>query len=335
MKKLLSAMLALVFAGASLFAGPSSFIKITSYDDGDSVYLYEEAIEDVKITINGSVSSDCKAIRCIWSKDSQDAITDYLLNDNKKAIGIDDFTLTKYKEGSTTFEYNAGGSKNLSNLQWGSNYYLFIAKLNDGTYKTCRLTLYAHQGGMAERGKPVIYLYPTKKTTVFVKVEPKGGVTVSIPDYKNGWKVTALPDGTITDKKTKENYPYLFWESNDYSDAIDTTEGFVVETAKLEEFFNEKLAILGLNKKEIADFNEFWIAEINKEAKPYTFITFNSEKKINEEAPLTISPKPDSVIRVYFDHIGLDEPIETKEQTLTPATRSGFAVVEWGGRKYK
>ncbi len=334
MKKFLIAIIALMFAGASVFAGPSSFIKITSHDDGDYMYLYDiDSLMNEKITIRGSVSSDCKSVRVIWSGQSQDAITDYILSNYPNTIGIDDFTLKQYQSGSTTFEYNAGGK--LDNLQWGSNYYLFIAKLKDGTCKTCRLTLYVHQGGGAEKGKPVIYLYPTKKTNVSVKVEPKGGVTVSIPEYKKGWNVTALPDGTITDKKTKKEYPYLFWESNDYTGAIDTSEGFVVETANLESFFNEKLEILGLNKKEIADFNEFWIAEINKEAKPYTFITFYSTKKINEEAPLTVSPKPDSIIRVYFDHIGLDEPIETKEQQLTPAARSGFAVVEWGGRKFK
>jgi len=332
MKKLLSVFTILLFAGVSLFAASSSFIKITSHDDGDYLYVYEDSLNNEKIAIKGSVSSDCEAVRVIWSGSSQDAITDYILS-KTRTVGIDDFTLKQYKAGSTTFEYNVGGK--LDNLQWGSNYYLFIAKLKDGTYKTCRLTIYVHQGGMAEKGKPVIYLYPTKKTNVSVKVEPKGGVTVSIPEYKNGWKVTALPDGTITDKKTKENYPYLFWESNDYTQTTDTSEGFVVETAKLEEFFNEKLEILGLNKKEIADFNEFWIAEINKETKPYTFITFYSSQKINEEAPLTISPKPDSIIRVYFEHIGLDAPIETKEQQLTPAARSGFAVVEWGGKKFK
>ena len=331
MKKIIIAMVALMFAGVSLFAANS--IKITSLQNEESKYFYDQELKDIKVTLKGSVSSNCEAIRCIWSGDSQDAITDYLLNGSKRTVGIDDYILSKYVKGSTTFEYNVGGA--LDNLQWGSNYYMFIARFKDGTFKTCRLTFYAHQGGYAEKGKPVIYLYPTKKTNVSVKVEPKGGVTVSIPEYKNGWKVTALPDGTITDKKTKENYPYLFWESNDYTQTTDTSEGFVVETAKLEEFFNEKLEILGLDKKEIADFNEFWIAEINKEAKPYTFITFYSNQKINEEAPLTISPKPDSIIRVYFEHIGLDAPIETKEQQLTPASRSGFAVVEWGGKKFK
>lgn len=331
MKKLLIAIMTLMFAGVSLFA--ANFIKITSQEDEKDDYFYNQTINDVRVSIKGSVSSNCESIRCIWSGDSQDAITDYILNNCKRTIGIDDFILKKYVKGSTTFEYNVGGE--LDNLKWGSNYYLFIAKFKDGTFKSCRLTYYVHEGGAAEKGKPVIYLYPEKKTNVSVKVEPKGGVTVSIPDYKKGWNVTALPDGTITDKKTKKEYPYLFWESNDYTGTIDTTEGFVVETKNLESFFNEKLQILGLNKKEIADFNEFWIAEINKEAKPYTFITFYSNQKINEEAPLTVSPKPDSVIRVYFDHLGLDQPIETKEQELTPATRSGFAVVEWGGRKSK
>ncbi len=340
-RKILFGFLTLFFV-SSLYAASYSKIKITSIDNG---YMKEDVTESSAslweysdgamstVHIYGSVTTDCVSVRCIWSNTSIDAIWDYILNGSKKTTGIDDFTLTKYQAGSTTFTYNC--SENLDNMQWGSNYYVFIAKYKDGSYKHESFTVYIHQGSGYERGKPVIYFYPQKKTTVSVKVSPKGGVTESIPEYKNGWKVSASPDGKLTDKKTGKEYPYLFWESNDFTGEVDTSEGFVVETAELEKFFVEKLTFLGLNEKEIADFNEFWIPEINKSEKPYTFITFNSMDKINSEAPLVISPKPDSIIRVYFEYLALDEAIETKEQTLTPAERSGFAVVEWGGKKTK
>lgn len=341
MKKIITLFVAALFTTSSIFAASYSSIKVNKLQSGDnnyvledeagSIYLYDETMGIQHII--GSVTSDCVSVRCIWSSTSIASIWDYILNGSKATKGIDDFTLSKYTAGSTSFTYNA--SESLDNMQWGSNYYVFIAKFKDGSYKHSTLTLYIHQGSGYERGKPVIYLYPQKKTTVSVKVSPKGGVTESIPEYKNGWKVSASPDGKLTDKKTGKEYPYLFWESNDFTGEVDTSEGFVVETAELEKFFVEKLTFLGLNEKEIADFNEFWIPEINKSEKPYTFITFNSMDRINSEAPLVISPKPDSIIRVYFEYLALDEAIETKEQTLTPAERSGFAVVEWGGKKTK
>lgn len=112
-----------------------------------------------------------------------------------------------------------------------------------------------------------------------------------------------------------------------------TKGGFCVKTDSLKEFFTEKLSYMGLNEKEIADFNEFWIPLLSE--KPYAFIYFYDQDRIDREAPLTVSPKPDTVIRVYFDHKLLDEPVETKPQKLKEGKRKGFTVVEWGGRRYK
>jgi hypothetical protein len=46
--------------------------------------------------------------------------------------------------------------------------------------------------------KPVIYLYPTQQEMVSVKLNFSGQLTCTYPDYKNGWKVSASPDGTLT-----------------------------------------------------------------------------------------------------------------------------------------
>ncbi|MBO7613105.1 MAG: hypothetical protein J6S81_04715 [Treponema sp.] len=181
-------------------------------------------------------------------------------------------------------------------------------------------------------GKPVIYLYPQKKTKVNVNVKPEGKFTKTEPAIgKKGWSVTAYPDGRLVSGKNE--YPYLFWESEDNSEPIDLSHGFVVASGDMEKFLNEKLTILGLNKKEIADFMEFWLPKLT--ASPYEFITFYTKEMMDAKAPLTVSPAPDSIIRVYFDHKPLEKPIETEEQVLLPASRKGFAVVEWGGRNYK
>ncbi|WP_191015148.1 hypothetical protein [Treponema zioleckii] len=332
MSKIKSLILTLItfFSVTSLFAGESSFIKVTSPANEDTRYVYNtETLKDYKVVFDGTVSKDCKSIRVLWSPKSRDKILDHLMGN--KNTGVDDFILKKYVAGSSTFQYNASGA--FDNLEWGSNHFMFIATFKDGTTKSYSMTLYVHQGGFAEKGKPVIYLYPKKKQTVKVSAHPEGGVTKSIPEMGKQWKVTAYPDGKIVDSKTKKEYPYLFWEGKDNNEEISLAEGFVLKTEELESFFNEKLSYQGLNEKEIADFNEFWIPVL--QGKEYIFITFRPQAQLDKEAPLKISPKPDSVIRVFFDYKKLDEPIETKEQALVKAERTGFAVIEWGGRLYK
>ena len=311
-----------------------SYIRITEPKDGAEKYLYNVTnVDDVKLTFKGEVSSNCKSIRVLWAPESDSFIQYYLEGRTSKLNGIkvDDFVLKQFKPGDRTFIYNVGGK--LDNLQQGTNHYRFIATFNDGSQKSYSMSYYVYCGGAAEKAKPVIYLYPKKKQDVTVSVAPEGGVTESIPEMGKAWKVTAWPDGKIVEKKSGKEYPYLFWESKDNDTPIDLSEGFVVKTSELKAFFEQKLSILGLNQKEIADFNEYWIPEM--QGKAYVFINFYTKERIDREAPLTVSPKPDTVIRVYFDHIKLDTPFEVPEQQLEPAGRQGFAVVEWGGRRYK
>ncbi|MCR5290974.1 MAG: hypothetical protein K6E51_13360 [Treponema sp.] len=325
-----------IFTSVFSFAGDNSFIRIVYPDDEDNQYVYNtDNLYSTRYTFNGSVSSDCMQIRCLWVKGDKSKLIEYIVNGYRPLSDtvIDDFTLKQYQPGNVSFEYNV--SESLDNLAFGSNHYMFIAKFRDGTYKVATLTFYVHSGGYAERAKPVIYLYPKKKQNIKVSVNPAGGLLESIPEMGKKWNVTAYPDGKIYDKKTKKDYPYLYWESVDSNIQIDTSKGFVVESSTLEVFFVEKLTILGLNEKEIADFNEYWVPELTKYGKPYIFITFYLQERIDAEAPLKISPKPESVIRVYFDHKPLDTPIDCEEQVLKPAERSGFAVVEWGGRRYR
>ena len=342
MKKRISAILilSLLFCGA-VFAMEDDYqlVTITNYSNGDTEYSYNDSLKSSKYTFEGEISrDDCQKVRVLWSPDGFKAIERYLITGktNSGDKPVDDFYLKQYKAGSKTFAYNVSGA--YDNLVYGSNFYKFIVYFKDGSVDYYDFIFYVYNGGAAERAKPVIYLYPKKAQKVRVKVEPKGGVTESIPDYDKGWTVFATSESELTDLNPKaargtETYPYLYWESKDNGEEIDMSEGFVVETKKLKSFFEEKLKILGLNDKEIADFVEYWIPEL--QGKKYVFITFHSQEKINKDAPLTISPKPDSVIRVYFDHKKVDKKISVKEQTLTTPERKGFTVVEWGGRRYK
>lgn len=84
-------------------------------------------------------------------------------------------------------------------------------------------------------GKPAIYLYPQEETEVFVNVNlAQGQFDVTEPALGDGWRVTARPDGVLTDE-TGQNWPYLFWEAS-CSAQFDFSQGFVVPGRQAEEF---------------------------------------------------------------------------------------------------
>lgn len=184
----------------------------------------------------------------------------------------------------------------------------------------------------AECGKPVIYLYPEKETDVSVSVNPTGGFKITEPAYDNGWKVKAKPDGEIYNYGDGKKYPYLFWEGYALNYQR-PSEGFVVARAGVKEFLDNKLIQLGLIKKEADEFIEFWLPKMQE--KPYYFITFMPQSEFENYAPLSVSPKPDTVIRIFMDYEGLDKYIRVPEQKIITPKREGFVVAEWGGAIHK
>ncbi|HOV14794.1 MAG TPA: hypothetical protein PK771_10950 [Spirochaetota bacterium] len=241
-----------------------------------------------------------------------------------------------YEEKVTSYEQQSGKffskvSKENDTLFIGSNIFNIVAVYSDNKTASKQITVYIHES-MGEMAKPVIYLYPEKEMQVSVKVFPKNGFSETIPPYNKGWEVIATPSGTITNKPDGQKYPYLFWESKDYT-GTDLKTGFVVKTSELKTFFQEKLTYLGMNENELSDFLEFWLPIMKKGE--YYFVSFYDKKTLDKEAPLEINPKPDTVIRIFFDSKPLDKPIQVVEQKLTQVKRKGFTVVEWGGMRYK
>ncbi len=134
----------------------------------------------------------------------------------------------------------------------------------------------------------------------------------------------------IKDLGTGKIYDYLYWEGLGLNYPINE-KGFVVARNDLSRFFDEKLARLGLNKKEIRDFKDYWVLRLSE--KPYYKISFLERGEFDAIAPLTISPaKPQTLIRIMMTAQGLDEYVKTTEQELPLAPeRNGFTAVEWGG----
>ncbi len=175
--------------------------------------------------------------------------------------------------------------------------------------------------------KPVLYLYPEKETKVHVDLEYfDGGVTISYPEYNDGWDVSAMPDGTLYDVDGNM-YKYLYWEA-EHSNNWDFSEGFCVKNTDSVAFLEEKLELLGLSRAEMNDFIVYWLPVL--QSSEYNLISFQT-KRYDDVCHLDISPQPDSVIRVFMAVKPLDGYQEIDEQLLETSERSGFTAVEWGG----
>jgi hypothetical protein len=181
---------------------------------------------------------------------------------------------------------------------------------------------------MAECGKPVIYLYPERTEKVSVQINPLGGMFKSEPAYNSGWNVIADPQSNITNLADGKIYPYLFWEGR--GGMYQTPDrGFVIKQTEVHGFLQTKLHELGLNNKESADFMQFW--EPKMQSSPYYFVTFMGNSIMDNLAPLSVNPKPDTVIRILMDFKPLSQPISVEGYNIRTPERKGFTVVEWGG----
>jgi hypothetical protein len=176
--------------------------------------------------------------------------------------------------------------------------------------------------------KPIIYLYPEETTELTVKLGNAENLTAVYPDYEDGWKVNAEPDGTLTDASGREYYG-LYYECKNMLRHRDISEGFIVEREDIKPFLEEKLAILGLTDKEAEEFIIYWLPRLEKT--PYVAVRFQTADEIEANMPLIISEEPNTLIRIMMEWKGLDKSIEIPEQKLEQANRSGFTVVEWGG----
>ena len=176
--------------------------------------------------------------------------------------------------------------------------------------------------------KPVIYLYPETETEVTVRLDYDGDLTCTYPRYEDGWRVTAQPDGTLTDA-SGQTYNYLYWEGVTAA-KYDFSKGFCVAGEDTADFLEWALARLGLNRREANEFIVYWLPQM--EVNPYNLITFQSEC-YTSHAGLTVTPEPDTELRVFMVWRTLTEAVEIAPQALTAPERSGFTLVEWGGAR--
>ncbi|MBL8951171.1 MAG: hypothetical protein JNK82_10370 [Myxococcaceae bacterium] len=282
-------------------------VRIIRPEDGSASY-------DPTVDFDGKVSPGAKELK-VTAFDARGRV--------RKTFKVD------VPEDGKDFYFEA--SKATKTMWIGTNRYKIEASFDDGAVATTEVTVSLHEYE-GEEAKPVIYLYPPAPTEVTVKVEPPRGLTKSEPKYEGGWRVTAHPDGRLFTQDGAQ-HPYLFWEAGVTEKPAPLRDGFAVPRAELKSFFDRTLALQGLNAREIADFEEYWLPLMAK--RPWAAVRFVERAEIDARAPLTISPAPDSVIRVLIDYRSFDTKPVLREQKLQRAHRHGFAAVEWGGLKYR
>ena len=183
---------------------------------------------------------------------------------------------------------------------------------------------------MVAEEKPVIYLYPETETRVTVKLDLSGELTCTYPAYDGGWVVTAAPDGTLTDEHGR-TYNYLYWEG-EVANGFDFSKGFCVAGSDTAAFLEDALDRLGLTRREANEFLVYWLPRMQDN--PYNLIAFQQEA-YTESAKLTVSPRPDSVLRVFMAWKPLARPVDVPAQILPGFERRGFTLVEWGGAEVR
>ncbi len=173
--------------------------------------------------------------------------------------------------------------------------------------------------------KPNIYLYPQTATDLQVRIAfPYGGrVVSSIPEYDDGWNITATPSGLIDGQ-----YGYLFYESVQ-GDRCQYQRGWIIGREDLGDFFRENLEITGFNDIEINDFLSYWIPRLDEFPYYAIYPQYNADlERINE---LEFSVRPDSILRLFYAIRGLETGNIVLPAPEIPATeQTGFVVREWG-----
>lgn len=219
--------------------------------------------------------------------------------------------------------------KTLSKDEFIKNHSVLFFKDNDNQFLVYARSEYRPQYGCA---KPVVYLYPEYAQNVSVKVGADVKISDPLYDPSNGWQnVWADPSGLLSYRGI--DYQSLFWEGPGYGAYPVINSGIVVPTSRAVATIKSQLTQQGFNQQEINDFLDYWTP--NLPSQPYIRLSWLTTEQMNQLAPLSISPKPNTIIRTFLDFSGLDQSISLPPQKFDAPERQGFTVVEWGGLSHK
>ena len=202
----------------------------------------------------------------------------------------------------------------------------------DSYISLCKNPHFVPTDGIYCLAKPVIYLYPTKKTYVNVSIETSGEIVVSDPLYpKNGWQdVLAYPDGTLI--YHGKQYSELFYESN-ATNVAKPKQGIYILKSNLNTELSRIIILLGLRETEKQEFLDYWLPRLDNLNSKYILFSVLEKSEKERVDKVNISPKPDTFIAfiAYFKAVDTPNPIQPLILPKNPPQRVGFTAVEWGG----
>ncbi|TCD66903.1 hypothetical protein EIP91_000742 [Steccherinum ochraceum] len=167
------------------------------------------------------------------------------------------------------------------------------------------------------------------------------------------WEVATRDDGTLLDKATGLEVSYLFWEAHTTkalrgkldsppvsrpSSPAPTAEAFdpvnaslsdedsvLLRVADMTPYLDACLRALGLHVAARSDFITYWLPSLLKHE--YVALRFVPQESYEQAAPLTVSPAPDVVVRVFMIFQGVS-PDEVGSWSAAQA-RAGDDVALW------
>ena len=196
------------------------------------------------------------------------------------------------------------------------------------------------QEDMYQIKKPNIYIYPEQESKVNVYLTADNMLTTwpkanLVDEDMYNWSVTAEPDGTLY--QDEYEYSYLFWEA-EITDSYDFENGFCVKGSETGEFLRSTLSQIGLTPREYNEFIVFWLPQMEQnEYNLISFVGLDSNDDYNTTYPLTVideNGNEPNILRVNMIWKASNYT-EIEPQTFTTFDRTGFTVVEWGGREVK
>jgi hypothetical protein len=171
--------------------------------------------------------------------------------------------------------------------------------------------------------KPNIYLYSDRDLTAQVRLAPEEDITISEPVYQpgKGWQAE-IRDGSLNG-----NGDFLFYEGMVPDAGWQKEQGYVIRADYREQDMASMLGQYNFNEKETVEFIEYWSQHL-ADGEDYVFYP-QETGAVDRVMPLSITPKPDHVMRIWFyaePLVSAPEPVTSPETIL----REGFYVVEWG-----
>ncbi|HBL77651.1 MAG: hypothetical protein A2W90_02935 [Bacteroidetes bacterium GWF2_42_66] len=172
--------------------------------------------------------------------------------------------------------------------------------------------------------KPNIYVYPTRKIDLCLKINfPLGGnIIESIPQYNQGWCVHVDTTGKIDNQ-----YSYLFYESKQ-PDVFQYKKGWCITRANLKSFFEENMSMYNFSQQEIKDFTDYWISLLIEDN--YYNIYPQTNAIIDTAIQLDFSVQPDNVGRLFYGIVGVNKYQQIDQPMVVPFLRNDFYIMEWG-----